>query len=195
MLAGGHAQNALPQSASANVNCRIFPGVKIEDVRQTLQDVVGSEVEVKLVGEPMSSDASPLRQDVVARRDARRAQFYPGVPIVPQQASGATDGLVFRAAGIPTYGVDGDFHRRRATSSRTASTSACRAVVLRQPRDLVPAGQGPRGQAREVAAGSYAVNTTAEPLGTLELALAHATRLLDARPARPRPSRPRRSSR
>jgi acetylornithine deacetylase/succinyl-diaminopimelate desuccinylase-like protein len=109
MLSGGHAQNALPQSASANVNCRIFPGVKIEAVRQALQTAAGSGVEVKLTGEPMSSDASPLRPDLVKAVTRAVNAIRPGVPVVPGQISGATDGLVFRAAGIPTYGVDGNF--------------------------------------------------------------------------------------
>ena len=108
MLSGGHAENALPQSARANVNCRIFPGVKIEDVRQALQSAAGS-VEVKLVGEPLSSDASPLRQDVVAAVTRAVHAIRPGVPVVPLQTSGASDGLVFRSVGIPTYGVDGNF--------------------------------------------------------------------------------------
>jgi len=111
MLEGGHAQNALPQSAVANVNCRIFPGVKIEDVRSALAGVVGNAIEVKVDGEPMSSDASPLRADILATVTRVVHQFYPGVIIVPQQASGATDGLVFRAAGIPTYGIDPTFIR------------------------------------------------------------------------------------
>ncbi|HET7809990.1 MAG TPA: M20/M25/M40 family metallo-hydrolase [Steroidobacteraceae bacterium] len=109
MLSGGHAQNALPQSASANVNCRIFPGVKIEDVRQTLQQVAGGAVEVRITGAPMSSDASPLRPDVVKAVTRAVEAIRPGVPVVPAQISGATDGLVFRAGGIPTYGVDGNF--------------------------------------------------------------------------------------
>ncbi len=109
MLEGGHAQNALPQSAVANVNCRIFPGVKVEDVRLALAGVVGEGVEVKVDGEPMSSDASPLRNDVVSAVTRVVHKFYPGANIVPQQASGATDGLVFRAIGIPTYGVDPAF--------------------------------------------------------------------------------------
>jgi acetylornithine deacetylase/succinyl-diaminopimelate desuccinylase-like protein len=109
MLAGGHAQNALPQSASANVNCRIFPGVRIEDVRAALQNAAGSGVEVKLTGNPMSSDASPLRADVVKAVTRAVQAIRPGVPVVPGQSAGATDGLVFRAAGIPTYGVDGNF--------------------------------------------------------------------------------------
>lgn len=111
MLEGGHAQNALPQSAVANVNCRIFPGVKIEEVRAALAGVVGEAIEVKVDGEPMSSDASPLRRDILATVTKVVHKFYPGVIIVPQQASGATDGLVFRAAGIPTYGIDPTFIR------------------------------------------------------------------------------------
>ncbi|HTU66449.1 MAG TPA: M20/M25/M40 family metallo-hydrolase [Steroidobacteraceae bacterium] len=109
MLSGGHAPNALPQSASANVNCRIFPGVKIDDVRAALQDVVGTGVEVKLVGEPLSSDASPLRKDVVAAVTKAVHSVRPGIPVVPAQGSGASDGLVFRSIGIPTYGTDGNF--------------------------------------------------------------------------------------
>jgi acetylornithine deacetylase/succinyl-diaminopimelate desuccinylase-like protein len=111
MLDGGHAENALPQSAAANVNCRIFPGVKIEDIRLALAGVVGEGVEVAVVGEPMSSDASPLRPDIVAAVTRVVHKFYPGANIVPQQASGATDGLVFRSVGIPTYGVDPTFIR------------------------------------------------------------------------------------
>jgi len=109
MLDGGHAQNALPQSATANVNCRIFPGVKIEDVRLALQNAVGNLAEVKLTGAPLSSDASPLRPDVVKAVTRAVNAIRPGVPVVPGQVSGASDGLVFRSVGIPTYGVDGNF--------------------------------------------------------------------------------------
>jgi acetylornithine deacetylase/succinyl-diaminopimelate desuccinylase-like protein len=111
MLSGGHGENALPQSARANVNCRIFPGVKIEDVRLALQQAAGSGVEVKLVGEPLSSDASPLRPDVMKAVARALHRIQPGVKVVPAQSSGATDGLVFRSVGIPTYGVDGNFMR------------------------------------------------------------------------------------
>jgi len=109
MLNGGHAQNALPQSAVANVNCRIFPGMKVEDVRQALQRAVGDLAEVKLTGTPMSSDPSPLRPDVVKAVTHAVNVIRPGTPVVPGQVSGASDGLLFRAAGIPTYGVDGNF--------------------------------------------------------------------------------------
>jgi len=110
-LAGGHANNALPQTATANINCRIFPGVKVADVEARLREIVGSRVEVEEFGKAMSSDASPLRADVVSAVTRAVRKLHPGVPVVPDQASGATDGLVFRAAGIPTYGVGGVFMR------------------------------------------------------------------------------------
>jgi acetylornithine deacetylase/succinyl-diaminopimelate desuccinylase-like protein len=109
LLSGGHAPNALPQSASANVNCRIFPGVDPGEVQKTLQEIVGKEVEVKSVLKPMWSDASPLRADVVAAVTRAVHKVYPGVPIVPNMDVGASDGLVFRAAGIPAYGVEAIF--------------------------------------------------------------------------------------
>ena len=111
VLDGGHANNALPQSATATVNCRIFPGREDRGRAPGAAGVVGEKIEVATLGEPMSSDASPLRTDVIAAVTRVVQKFYPGVPIVPQQASGATDGLVFRAAGIPTYGVDPTFIR------------------------------------------------------------------------------------
>ena len=73
--------------------------------------MVGDGIEVKFKGEPMSSDASPLRPDVVDAVTRTVQKLRPGVEVVPNQASGATDGLVFRAAGVPTYGVDGMFMR------------------------------------------------------------------------------------
>jgi acetylornithine deacetylase/succinyl-diaminopimelate desuccinylase-like protein len=109
MLRGGHGKNALPQSATANINCRIFPGVAIDDVRRTLQDIVGKGVEVTTIDHPTASDASPLREDVMAAVTRAVHTIHPGVAIVPNQASGASDGLYFRAAGIPTYGVAGMF--------------------------------------------------------------------------------------
>ncbi|MUV13626.1 M20/M25/M40 family metallo-hydrolase [Noviluteimonas gilva] len=109
MLRGGHGRNALPQSATANVNCRIFPGVAVDDVRKTLQDVVGKNVEVTTIGSPIATDASPLRNDVMEAVARAVHTLYPGIEVVPNQSSGATDGMYFRAAGIPTYGVGGMF--------------------------------------------------------------------------------------
>ena len=109
LLRGGHADNALPQSATATVNCRIFPGVKPTEVRETLANLVGPKVEVAIVGPSHWSDASPLREDVMAAVTRAVHVRHPGIPVVPKQESGATDGMFFRAAGIPTYGVSDTF--------------------------------------------------------------------------------------
>ena len=110
-LRAGHAENALPQQATATVNCRIFPGVTPQAVRETLQQVVGEKIEVEVMDEPRFSDASPLRDDVLQAVTAAVHARHPGIPIVPIQESGATDGLFFRAAGIPTYGIGETFIR------------------------------------------------------------------------------------
>lgn len=110
LLEGGHADNALPQSAVATVNCRIFPGVEISDVQAQLQRLAGERVTVaELADTYIASDASPLRQDITDAVTAAVHANYPGVPVVPSVSAGATDGVFFRAAGIPTYGVDGIF--------------------------------------------------------------------------------------
>jgi acetylornithine deacetylase/succinyl-diaminopimelate desuccinylase-like protein len=105
LLQAGHADNALPQSAVATVNCRIFPGVTIDHVRGELQRLAGERVAVAQLDEYWSSDASPLREDVLAAATAAVHASYPGVRITPGMAAGATDGVFFRGAGIPTYGV------------------------------------------------------------------------------------------
>jgi acetylornithine deacetylase/succinyl-diaminopimelate desuccinylase-like protein len=109
MLKGGHADNALPQSAVATVNCRVFPGVPVGEVQGALQRVAGDKVEVTQLGTARPSDPSPMRPDVVAAVTAAVHANYPGVPIVPEMAAYATDGSRFRAAGIPTYGVSSLF--------------------------------------------------------------------------------------
>ncbi len=110
MLAGGHADNALPQSASVTVNCRIFPGVKIDAVKAQLKRLAGPRIEIApLQDNYLASDAAPLRADVVAAVTAAAHSNHPGVPIVPGMSGGATDGVFFRAAGIPTYGAGETF--------------------------------------------------------------------------------------
>lgn len=104
-LAGGHADNALPQSAEATVNCRIFPGVAVADVQAQLQSLAGPGVEVAVKSALPATDASPLRADVMAAIAAAVHVHQPGVPIVPTMSAYYTDGMFFRAAGIPTYGV------------------------------------------------------------------------------------------
>jgi acetylornithine deacetylase/succinyl-diaminopimelate desuccinylase-like protein len=108
-LLAGHANNALPQSAVATVNCRIFPGTSAEDVRAVLQQAVGSDVEVHQAEEVTVSDASPLRPDVVAAVTRAVDAADPGARVVPTQAAYATDGAIYRSAGIPTYGCGGVF--------------------------------------------------------------------------------------
>jgi acetylornithine deacetylase/succinyl-diaminopimelate desuccinylase-like protein len=111
MLAAGHAENALPQRATATVNCRIFPGTATAAVQAELQRVAGPKIDVTLAGRAFDSAASPLRDDVVAAVANAVHASYPDVPIVPDQASYYTDGSFFRAAGIPTYGVSSLFQK------------------------------------------------------------------------------------
>jgi acetylornithine deacetylase/succinyl-diaminopimelate desuccinylase-like protein len=109
-LEAGHADNALPRSATATVNCRIFPGVTAASVQAKLQEVVGNPgVTFTLVNTPTRSPASPLREDVMAPLRDLVDEIYHGVPIIPSMSTGATDGNYVRNAGIPTYGLSGIF--------------------------------------------------------------------------------------
>jgi acetylornithine deacetylase/succinyl-diaminopimelate desuccinylase-like protein len=111
MLRGGHAENALPQTATATVNCRIFPGQAVDEVKATLAKIAGPRVEVKTIGSPFPAPSSPLRQDVLDAVTEVVHSLRPGIAIVPTQSSGASDGIYFRAAGIPTYGTGLSFTR------------------------------------------------------------------------------------
>jgi acetylornithine deacetylase/succinyl-diaminopimelate desuccinylase-like protein len=112
MVNGGHAQNALPQRATANVNCRIFPGVSIDTVKQELTRVMADpSATIKVLDDPAFSDASPLRADVVQAVAKAVKARYPKLGITPSMSAGATDSLHFRAAGVPSYGVSGLFQR------------------------------------------------------------------------------------
>jgi acetylornithine deacetylase/succinyl-diaminopimelate desuccinylase-like protein len=105
LIQGGHADNALPQSATATVNCRLFPGMSAPQVLSILQGLVGPKVEVRQVDDAVVSEPSPLRPDVLAAVTRAVQAANPGARIVPTQVSYATDGAIFRAYGIPTYGV------------------------------------------------------------------------------------------
>ncbi len=106
-LEGGHADNALPQMARATVNCRIFPETTIAAIQAELQGVVGAGVTLELGLAGTVSPPSPLRPDVVkAFTDTIKAR-HKGMLIMPQMSTGATDGALLRAVGIPVYGVDG----------------------------------------------------------------------------------------
>ncbi|MGV3512795.1 MAG: M20/M25/M40 family metallo-hydrolase [Novosphingobium sp.] len=111
MLGGGHAENALPQRAFANINCRIFPGHSKEEIMAELGKVIEDPV-VKItdvtVGS-VASPASPLRPDLMAAVTKAMGKAYPGVPLIPSQSSGASDSMWFRAVGVPSYGLSPTF--------------------------------------------------------------------------------------
>ena len=110
LLEGGHAQNALPQMARANVNCRIFPTHDPAEVEAKLQELArpfGVAVEPRGTATP--SPPSPLTDEVLGPIERITEQMWPGVKVLPVMSTGATDGLYLRRAGIPTYGVSGLF--------------------------------------------------------------------------------------
>ena len=111
MLQAGHATNALPQRARANVNCRLFPGDTVSAVREQLVRAVGNADITVSVVEPSDPvvPAPPLRADVMQAIEAVTRQLYPGVPVVPVMQAAATDAAYIAAAGIPSYGVSGMF--------------------------------------------------------------------------------------
>jgi acetylornithine deacetylase/succinyl-diaminopimelate desuccinylase-like protein len=108
LLDAGHATNALPQRARANINCRIFPGVGQETVRAKLEELVADPaVKVStLETRGPSSPPPPLTPQILAPVQKLAAEFFPGVPVVPILQPGATDGEFLNAAGIPTYGIE-----------------------------------------------------------------------------------------
>ncbi len=108
MLEGGHALNALPQRARANINCRIFPGVTPEAIRATLEQVIGDPAVNVAVGlvRGTSPPPPPLTPAVVGPIEKLAAEFWPGVPVLPILQPGGTDGKFLNAAGIPTYGFE-----------------------------------------------------------------------------------------
>ena len=112
MLKGGHADNALPQSATATVNCRIFPGVQPKDVQAELQQLAGPKIAVtpdpNFIGVP--TPASPLRPDVLSAVKGAILHLYgPAMRVYPVMQRGASDGSFFRAQGLPVYDIDGSF--------------------------------------------------------------------------------------
>ncbi len=110
MLNAGHAENALPQKATATVNCRIFPGVTVDEVKQRLKEVIADPtVAVKVIGAPFASPVSELRPDVERAIAQSIRKRYPGTVVSPYLESGGTDGLVYRSAGIPTLASSGVF--------------------------------------------------------------------------------------
>jgi len=110
MLQAGHAENALPQSATATVNCRIFPGVPVEAVENALKHVVDNDaVEFKVLDDPTESPISPLIPEVADAVKKAVHTRYPDIQVIGYMESGGTDGMHFRKAGIPTLAVSGIF--------------------------------------------------------------------------------------
>jgi acetylornithine deacetylase/succinyl-diaminopimelate desuccinylase-like protein len=108
LLEGGHAENALPQRAQATVNCRLLPDESPDTVLATLRQVLADDrISVTPLKSVQPSPASPLTPVILDAIEQAKNTVWPGIPLVPQMESGATDGLFFRQQGIPTYGVGG----------------------------------------------------------------------------------------
>ena len=112
MVHAGHAANALPQRATANINCRVFPGVSMDEVQAELASVIADPAgKFTVTYQPSMSPASPLREDVMDAVAEAVYANYPDLPIIPAMSAYGTDCTHFRAAGIPCYGTAGLFIR------------------------------------------------------------------------------------
>jgi len=109
-LEGGHANNALPQTAAANVNCRMLPQDSLQNVQGTLNRVLAdNRITVSVVGEAIPAPASAIHPAIVSKLEALSKKLYGGLPVVPVMDTGASDGKYLRIGGIPSYGVPGVF--------------------------------------------------------------------------------------
>jgi acetylornithine deacetylase/succinyl-diaminopimelate desuccinylase-like protein len=109
LLEGGHANNALPQRAVANVNCRIFPGETVETTQAALVEAIG-DTDLKVTPVPPIRPIAvppPLDAKIIGPAETLVAKYFPGVPLIPSMSTGATDGIFLEAIGIPVYGVPG----------------------------------------------------------------------------------------
>lgn len=108
MLEGGNAINALPQLASAKVNCRIMPGEPVDQVKATLERVLADDqIAVRQIDQAIISAPSALSEEIIGPITRLSAEFFPGAVVLPTMSTGATDGSYLRNAGIPTYGHSG----------------------------------------------------------------------------------------
>jgi acetylornithine deacetylase/succinyl-diaminopimelate desuccinylase-like protein len=108
LLEGGTAINAMPQLASAKVNCRVMPGEPIDGVKETLERVLADDqIVVTQMDPPTLSEPSALSDEVIGPITRLSAEFWPGAVVLPTMSAGATDGSYLRNAGIPTYGHSG----------------------------------------------------------------------------------------
>ncbi|MHB8838300.1 MAG: M20/M25/M40 family metallo-hydrolase, partial [Gemmatimonadaceae bacterium] len=112
MLKGGHAVNALPQLAEANVNCRMAPTASKAAVQETLQKLAGDPAVVAVVDTSTENRASPpseLRPEVMGPVEQLTREMFGNIPVVPTMSTGATDSRYFRAIGVPAFGLSGLF--------------------------------------------------------------------------------------
>ncbi len=108
MIEGGHAENALPQTARATINCRLLPDESPEEMAKTLRRVLAdNEITITPIQPTQPSPASPLTPEITKVIEQAKEKVWPGLPILPIMETGATDGLFFRRLGIPTYGICG----------------------------------------------------------------------------------------
>jgi acetylornithine deacetylase/succinyl-diaminopimelate desuccinylase-like protein len=109
-LEAGHAENALPQTARATVNCRILPDQEVAEVERTLARVIADD-KVKIIpkGRAVLSPPSPINAELMHAVEALAGEMWPGVPVIPTMGGGYTDSRWLRNAGIPAYGVSGLF--------------------------------------------------------------------------------------
>ena len=110
MISGGHANNALPQTVTVNINCRLLPDDKVEHVTAVLRNLINDpQIELTCSYAAIPGPLSPLRKDVLDAVDKITASMWPGVVVTPAMATGATDGKHLRSARIPVYGISGMF--------------------------------------------------------------------------------------
>ena len=111
MLSGGHAENALPQLASAVINCRLLPIEKPADIKRTLEQVLDDpRITVTEMNQPVTTPYTPIDPRVLAAVTASTNKLWPGIPVIPAMDTGLSDGIYLIRAGIPTYGVSGIFN-------------------------------------------------------------------------------------
>jgi acetylornithine deacetylase/succinyl-diaminopimelate desuccinylase-like protein len=112
LLEGGHANNALPQRAAANVNCRILPGESVDGTRVALEAALGDPSVKVIVVPPVKplAIAPPLDPKILGPAERLVKKYFPGVPLVPAMLTGASDGIYLEAIGIPVYGVPGHWY-------------------------------------------------------------------------------------
>lgn len=110
LLSAGHAENALPQRATANINCRIFPGETVDATLAKLKELAGPKVRVT-ANTPIRPIGIPPKLDpkITGPMKTLADRYFPGVPMLPSMSTGATDGIFLEAIGIPVYGAPGVF--------------------------------------------------------------------------------------